>query len=316
MNSLESQTPPLLTEDISRPPSGTLTEEKTPPNGPTFMETLRRVSPADWTLLILLVCLFVPMFRELMQEWDAPHAPQSYGYLILPAAAFLAWMMRSRGAGVPQKPALSGLGLAFAGILLTWGGSLLGSMTIAAVGFVVTTAGAVSARFGTEILRRFWFPIAYLTAIIPLPHEFMNQMTFSLQQMSVKFAAGLLKVFGEVNVEGTRIHLSSYTLDVIAPCSGMTIILPLLVLTVYYLYLMVSPLWKKVVIFLLAIPISLIVNAVRVALIGVVGEAFGGKAAANFHDYSGFLTVGAGFAVLFYVAKEMKCSQISDDIVL
>ena len=285
---------------------------------PSFVAILKQIKLLDWFLLVLLVLLYLPMFRDLMQEWDTPHAPQSYGLLILPASLLLAWMMRSRGVGVPLPAKTDGLGLVTttAGVLLTLFGSLLGSMTIAALGFVLTVAGVIRARFGAEIAHRFWFPVAYLLAVVPMPHEFMNKMTFNLQQLSVKFAALLLKPIGDVVVEGTRIHLPTYTLDVIAPCSGMTIILPLLVLTLYYLYMVVAPMSKKTTIFLLTIPIALIVNSVRVALIGVVGESFGGKAAATFHDWSGIITVAAGFASLFYIAKEMKCSQTSDDIVL
>ncbi|MBC7529134.1 MAG: exosortase/archaeosortase family protein [Chthonomonadaceae bacterium] len=292
---------------------------ETPPDaldGLGFLDILRRVTSTDWLLLALIVALYVPTFRELMKEWDAPHAPQSYSLLIVPASLLLAYMMRLRGVGIVPKSDATGLAIVTLGASITCGGSLLGSMTFSAIGFVVTIAGVVRARFGREALRRFWFPVAYLLAVVPLPHELMNQMTFSLQQLSVKIAAVLLKPFGDVTVEGTRIHLPSYTLDVIAPCSGMTIILPLLVLTVFYLYMVVAPLWKKVGLFLFAVPTALIVNSVRVALIGVVGESFGGKAAETFHDWSGFITVGAGFAVLFYVAKEIKCNQVSDDIVL
>jgi hypothetical protein len=41
----------------------------------------------------------------------------------------------------------------------------------------------------------------------------------------------------------------------------------------------------------------------------------GASVAAAFHDYSGLITVVLGFAVLILIAKEMRCHQLSDEIV-
>ena len=267
-------------------------------------------------ILAAFAAIYGPMFLAMYDEWTMPEAPQAYGLLVLPASLALAWMLRGRAAGLIPRPALSGLALLLAGLLLTLFGSLVGAITITAIGFGVTVAGFVLSRYGGAALRRFFFPIAFLVALIPLPHELMNSMTFQLQQLSVQWAAKLMGLFGELTVEGSRIHLTNYTLDVIAPCSGLTIILPLMVLAAYYLYLVNAPLWKKLFIFALTIPVALIVNAVRIALIGMVGEIFSAASAATFHDYSGLLTLVCGFAALIFVAKEMRCNQISDEIAL
>jgi exosortase len=283
---------------------------------PGFIDTIRRWNSADWTILGLAVALFGPLWYHLFREWSDPHAPQSYGMLVLPAAGALAWMLRGRVRDLTPKPTPVAAGLLLPGLLLLAMGTLIVQYTIGAFGFVLATAGIVWMRYGTQILRRMVFPLAFLLAMVPLPHEMMNMMTFRLQQISVKWAATILRLFGEVRVEGTRVFMPNYTLDVIAPCSGMTIVLPLLVLVVYYLYLVVAPFWKKVALLLLTFPVALVVNAVRVALIGVVGDAFGNKAATNFHDYSGLITVVCGFGVLYFIAQEMRCHEISEEIAL
>jgi exosortase/archaeosortase family protein len=126
----------------------------------------------------------------------------------------------------------------------------------------------------------------------------------------------MLTPLGDITTRGTRIFLSNYTLDVVAPCSGLTIVLPLFILSLYYLYIVDAPLWKKAFMALLTLPVAMLVNAVRVSLIGIVGELRGAKAADTFHDYSGILTVIAGFAALIFIAQEMKCSRVSDEITL
>ena len=315
MNTIEPQSSIAVGEDI--PLTEALPPQAESVESPfvTLKQVLSGIKPLDYAWIALICLIAAPIFSTLFQEWNLEHAPQSYSMLIVPACFLLGWMLRSRGVGLPYRQSKFAFALLIGSLVITLLGTMIASMTIGAAGLVGVAAGAVGMRYGAEALRAFWFPLAYGLAIVPLPHETMNKMTFSLQQLSVKIAAMLLRPFGEATVEGTRIHLSSYTLDVIAPCSGMTIILPLLVLTVFYLYIVVAPLWKKAGIFLFAIPVALLTNAVRVALIGVVGESFGPKAAATFHDWSGIITVAAGFAALFYVAKEVKCNQILDEIV-
>ena len=283
---------------------------------PGFKTFLARFRPTDWLIFAAFAALYGSMFKLMYDEWTQPEAPQAYGLLVLPASLALAWMLRSRARGLTPAPSLLGYAALLGGLAITLFGSLVGAVTITAIGFGVTVAGTVLSRYGGEALRRFLFPVAFLIALIPLPHELMNSMTFQLQQLSVRWAASLMRLFGDVKVEGTRLHTSSYTLEVIAPCSGLTIVLPLMVLASYYLYIVNAPLWKKMFIFALTIPVALVVNAVRIALIGMVGETVSAKAAAAFHDYSGLITLICGFAALIFVAKEMRCNQISDEIAL
>ena len=291
-------------------------EQPAEPEPLTFKDFLAQLRPTDWIVLVCLCALYAPMFMGLWTEWMIPEAPQAYGLLVLPAALMLAWMLRSRVNGLMPRPAFGGFVLTGLGLLLTLLGSVTNSLTLSAFGFCAAASGIVWARYGTVLLKKFAFPLAFLLALIPMPHEFMNLSTFQLQQLSVRWAGKILAIFGDVSIEGTRVHMTNYTLDVIAPCSGMTIILPLITLAAYYLYLISAPLWKKVLLFALTIPVALVVNAVRISLIGVVGETISGKAAAAFHDYSGLITVVLGFATLIFIAQEMRCNRISDEIVL
>lgn len=267
-------------------------------------------------VLTCLLVLFGPMFHAMYELWSDPQAPQAYGLLILPAALALVWMMRSRLVGVPVQPTRVGLIPSALGIGCLLLGTTINALTISGFGFVLTVWGVVLTRYGWPVVRKLWFPLGFLLAMVPLPHELLNVITFPLQGISVKGAALLLTPLGDVVTRGTRIFLHNYTLDVVAPCSGLTIVLPLFVLSFYYLYMVDAPLWKKGVLVLLTIPVALVVNAVRVALIGVVGEFYGATAADTFHDYSGLITVAAGFAVLILIAQEIKCSHISEEITL
>jgi len=283
---------------------------------PREKNLLARLSVGDWIIVGLLAALFGPMFKEMVDLWMQPEAPQAYALLVLPAALCLAWMLRSRLDALTPQPAAVGLIPLALGLGLLFVGTLVKALTISALGFVTVAAGVVLARYGRAIARRLWFPLAYLLALVPIPHEQLNMMTFPLQELSIRWAGLLLKPFGEVRIEGTQMHLNDYTLNVIAPCSGLTIVLPIMVLALYYLYIINAPFWKKAVLFGLTFPIAMLVNAIRVALIAIVGDLYGGRAADTFHDYSGMITVVLGFVALVFIAQEMRCNKIHDEIAL
>ncbi len=277
---------------------------------------LSRFSVRDWLVIGCVLALFGPMFHDLIKLWTLPEAPQSYALLVLPAAGLLAWMLRPRLEGLSPQPSAWGLTAVVFGLLLLLLGTLASALLASALGFVAVITGIVWTRYGGTITRRLLFPLAYLLAMVPLPSEVLNNLTFPLQRFSIQAASWLLRPFGDVRVDGTQLHVGEYTLDVIAPCSGLTIVLPLFVLAVYYLFMVQAPLWKKALLTALTFPVAMGTNAVRVALIGVVGESFGSHAANTFHDYSGLLTVVLGFVVLYLIAKEMQCHQLSDDLAL
>jgi len=276
----------------------------------------KRLKPIDWAILGVFALMCVPFFQGVWTIWTAEEAPQSYALLILPAALFMAWMLRGRLEGVPVRGSLGGQVVLAVGIGLLFFGTLMNTVTISGVGFVLAIVGLVLGRYGASVARTLWFPLAFLTTMIPLPHELLNVITFPLQGISVKWAALLLQPLGDITVQGTRIHMANYTLDVVAPCSGLTIVLPLFILTTYYMYIVAAPVWKKILMVALTLPISMVVNAFRVAITGLAGDMYGHKAGEAVHDYGGLVTVMVGFAVLYFIAQELKCHRLSDEITL
>ena len=51
------------------------------------------------------------------------------------------------------------------------------------------------------------------------------------------------------------------------------------------------------------LPLTVFVNGFRIALIGVVGNAYGSQAGHDFHDYSGYITLLVCFFLLFKFAR-------------
>ena len=302
--------------ELASPTSDASEETGNVPTPPPSKGLLASLHTNDYLIIVCVAALFGPMFFEMYKVWMQPEAPQAYGLLILPAALGLAWMLRTRLKDVPLQPTSAGIGVVGLGLFFLLFGTLLNALTLSALGFVGVVTGIVLVRYGKAVTRHLWFPLAYLLALVPFPSETLNMMTFPLQRFSIHFAALLLRPFSELKIEGTQLHLPNYSLNVIAPCSGLTIVLPIVVLAVYYLYLIDAPRWKKMIILGLTFPVAMFVNAIRVALIGLVGEIVSAKAGNAFHDSSGMITTVLGFILLIVIAREMKCHQIHEEIAL
>ena len=109
---------------------------------------------------------------------------------------------------------------------------------------------------------------------------------------------------------GTIIQLDRYALDVEAPCSGFKLLLTLLVLGAALAALTDLPRTKKLTLAALALPLSLLANGLRIALVGLVGEAGGFSAAARFHDASGYLSLVLCLVALAAIGKGMGCRTL------
>ncbi|MBI5672876.1 MAG: VPLPA-CTERM-specific exosortase XrtD, partial [Nitrospirae bacterium] len=99
--------------------------------------------------------------------------------------------------------------------------------------------------------------------------------------------------------EGNVIDLGPVQLQVIEACSGIRYLLPLASLALLCAYLFKGRMWKRVVLVLSSIPISIVLNGMRIGMIGVLVEFYGKAAAEGFyHLFEGGVIFMASFGLL------------------
>ena len=105
-------------------------------------------------------------------------------------------------------------------------------------------------------------------------------------------------------LEGNIIHLAHSELFVAQACSGLRSLMALLTLGVVFAYFMQRGTLRRAIIVLSTIPIAIFVNAVRVALTGILAHAYGEEAATGvIHDFQGLITFFLAFLVLLVEAR-------------
>ena len=277
------------------------------------------VAPAarrvDWATLLpcavaagLLLALAWPILKWWHWEYTKPESYYTHAFLIPFLVGLMLWHRRDALRAVPKTPCAWAVLVLVPALALHVFATKLVADAIMSWTFLLTIVSSVWLLLGTRFVRAAAFPLAFLWLMAPLPGTVLNDSTLGLQRVSTLFADKLLSaMMFHPSMVGNVITMDNYSLFVDVPCSGFKMLLSLLTFSAAFVYLVDGPAAKRLWMFLFCIPLALLVNAVRIALIGVVGECVGADAAHVFHDWSGTITLCLGFVALFSLAKGIGC---------
>ena len=191
--------------------------------------------------------------------------------------------------------AIVGLG----GLLLLLG-QLATIYTLVQYAYLVTLCGLVLAISGPAPFRLLAVPLTVLTFMIPLPQFVLANLSTKLQLLSSQIGVAFIRLCGiSVFVEGNVIDLGGYKLQVAEACDGLRYLFPLMTLGFLMAYFYKGALWKRVLLFLSSIPITVLMNSFRVGTIGVMVEHWGISMAEGFlHEFQGWAVFMASAALM------------------
>jgi exosortase len=273
-----------------------------------------------WLPLLALmgfVAITWPVWRWLWFEWMS-NQYYSHGLLILPVALWLA-VQRFRNdpelVYAPRQGSLAGV-VAFALGLAAYLLALQQrAYYLAAIAMIGMLAGLLWAVAGMTVLRKLAFPIGYLVLMAPLP--MLDRITLPLALFTGFCSGSLVQFLGlPVAINGNAIALPNTDLVIGAQCSGVNSLVTLVALLVLVAYLLDGPVWSRVVLVLLAIPLALLGNILRVATLLFVARAWGADAAfAFYHDYSGILFFAAVLALILPLTRVLQFGRLRAEVI-
>jgi exosortase len=259
---------------------------------------------ASLVLIAIMVGVYLPVLYYMVLHWRVVD-DYSHGFLIAPLAFYFAWERRHRLRGIPIEGSWWGVVPLSLGVLALTIGRLGVELTSMRTGFVLTLIGLVLLLFGRKVFGVLAFPLLFLFLMVPLPQSLVNVIAFPLQLMAANAAVEALHRLGvPALLEGNIIHLANSQLFVAQACSGLRSLMALLTLGVVFAYFLQRGVVRRSIIVASTIPIAIFVNAVRVALTGVLANAYGEQAATGFiHDFQGLITFFLAFLVLLVEAR-------------
>ncbi len=274
-----------------------------------------KISVTRWTVAApfalaaaLLAVLAWPVLRFWTYEYTKPESYYGHAPLIPLIAGLMLWHKRSALAAIVKKPAPLAAALLLPALALLVFAEKIEAEALESTGLLLTLAAGAWLVLGTAWVRVAWFPLAFVWLLAPLPGPVLNEATQRAQMLSTVLADKLLHLMTfSTTLTGNVIRMEDYSLFVDVPCSGFKLLLALLTFSAAFAFLVDGSVPKRLGLFLFSLPLSLLVNGVRIALIGVVGECIGTGAAHVFHDWSGMITLALGFVALFGLAKGLGC---------
>ena len=247
----------------------------------------------------MLVTLFYDGLKPLVETW-ATREEYGHGFALPFVAAFLIWQKRHLLERIPFEGSWTGLLVLLAGIALYFAGELSTLYIIVQYSFLVVLGGLILALTGWRAFKIICVPLLILFFAIPLPSFLYQGLSSQLQLISSQIGVALIRLFDvSVFLQGNVIDLGSYKLQVAEACSGLRYLFPLMALAFIAAYLYQGAFWKRAVIFLSSIPITILMNSFRIGMIGVLVDRRGVSMAEGFlHDFEGWVIFMACTAVL------------------
>lgn len=254
---------------------------------------LWRFDATQWMFLasagLLAAGVSIDAIRHMADAWFGMEE-YSHGVLIPFITAYLIWQKRIDLAGIPITGSWLGLAVTVLGILGYLTGELASLYIICEYSFLVIVFGLALATTGTRFFSQIWVPLFLLFFAIRLPQFLYQGLSAKLQLWSSSLGVHVIRLFDiSVYLEGNVIDLGSMQLQVVEACSGLRYLFPLTSLAFMCAYFYRVEMWKRVVIFLSSVPVTILMNSFRIGVIGVTVEYFGKQAAEGFlHDFEGW----------------------------
>ena len=201
------------------------------------------------------------------------------------------------------------------------GGPVLSSprndrFSVAVFAVVLIWAAGFILFYGTQAAYAAKFSLLFLLLTIPIPTPLLGKLILGLQYGSADVTHLLLKLAGiPVFRQDLVFSLPGINIQVAEACSGIHSSLALMIVGILAGHQCLESTWRKIVLSLLTIPISIIKNALRIVIISGLGIYVDrGFFYGALHRYSGYPFALVALAMLGPVFIALRRSEATTAI--
>ncbi|MCC0062811.1 MAG: VPLPA-CTERM-specific exosortase XrtD [Defluviimonas sp.] len=187
-------------------------------------------------------------------------------------------------------------------------GNMMRIPDIVTYAMILWVGGVVLTVFGWKRGRSHQLPVLHLVFMLPLPQILYWKLTIFLQGLSSELGVWFAEMAGvAVYLEGNVIDLGVYKLQVAEACSGLRYLFPILSFSYLFAILYRGPFWHRVLLLLSAAPLTVLMNSVRIGVIGILVDRYGIEQAEGFlHVFEGWVVFLICVAILFGLAMFLQ----------
>ena len=245
------------------------------------------------------------LWEWLRYVWKQDVFDVSHGPLIPFVSLFLIWWNRKKILAAPMQVSWWALACVFFALLLHWIGMRGAQPRLSVVSLIFLLWSLGCLFIGWQRARYLIFPASILLFMIP--YNFLEQqVAFPLRLFVTDISVAIAKSCNiPIRKVGSQIFdmTGRFQYDVAAACSGIRSLTTLLCIGAIFGYLTQEKWWKRLALFIAAIPLAVLGNVVRVTLILFVADWFGQEAGKKVHDWGGFVIFVVVLLCLFGVGS-------------
>lgn len=275
----------------------------------TVDPSARSLRLAGWLLaLVGLLLAYTGTMKILFGVWR--HNPNySHGFLIPAVAVWLVWRDRVALRDAVGPGSWLGMALLLPAFLLQLAGLRGDVATLQGLSLILALAGLILQLQGRRFARKTSFAIAFLVFMIPTLPLFMNTLSFKLKVLAARGAIAVSHGLGiMVQRDGVNLVFPGGVLSVENACSGLHSLVALMALGALFGYMAQGPLWKRVMLFILALPIAVVANVVRISALCVYAGLGNVQSAGGlFHEIGGYALFAIAFVLLLGCRRLLRC---------
>jgi len=263
-------------------------------------------------LVVALAFLYEPLWAVCWKEWWKKDSAYSHGILIPLLALVMIWWRKDAWSHIQLRPVFSALIPLLLGLALQLFARWAHMTMLSWASFLLVLTASIAFVTGWRMTFHLLPPIVYLTFMVPMSQMVTGKVVFWAQMISTRLADLYLHLMGfQTELFGTIIRMENYTLEVALPCSGFKTLIALTAFASFFIYLLRGSLARKFLLFGAAMVLSLLVNALRISLVGVTGELYSAGAAHWVHDNGGLPVTALALGGLYLMARMLKCSLVT-----
>lgn len=170
---------------------------------------------------------------------------------------------------------------------------------------VLTVFGLTLLLLGPRAMEQCFTAVAFLVFGITVPEIVMNYLTYPLMDMAATGGYFILRLFGvNADLSGNSITVidslgTLIPMNVGEQCSGMRTVIAFLALGAAVALVGTKQWWKRVILIAAALPTAIVLNAIRIAVLGFLSLSNPNFSQGQMHMFIGTVLLVPGF--FFYL---------------
>ncbi len=257
-----------------------------------------------WLVFTQVAMLFAPTLLWLWERWTMGVWHNGHGILVAGLVIYLIRGELQKLTHLPESSSPWGFAILLPALLLHMVDTGIHSQLLSAFALLLSLPGFSLLFLGLDRTKAILFPLGTLVLTLPIPLAFTESIHLILRHVATKSVAWLLKLMGiPVFSSGTSLEVEGGQLMVADACSGFSTLYAAITIAILTAYFCHSA-WRRVLVLLIAVPLAIGVNIVRVLILTLLVNWFGlDVLATSAHELSGLLTFMIALPIIFILGK-------------